>query len=92
MTFSMLTCEMMAYRVGHAGIIQLAESRPPVMQCCLLGSLNRVHASKRRTMLQKLESNHTEGVHVHFEVVGLMSEHLWSHVTVRACFACQPEL
>ena len=52
------------------------------MQGCMLGSFYRVHASKGRTVLKQLKRYHTERVDVYFEVVGLMSEHLWSHVAV----------
>lgn len=48
----------------------------------MLGCLNRVHSSKRRTVLKQLEGYHTERVDVYFEVVWLMPEDLRRHVAV----------
>lgn len=52
------------------------------MEGCMLGCLNRVHASKRRAVLKQLEGDHTERIHIHFEVVRLMPEDLRRHVAV----------
>ncbi len=73
---------MYTYRVRSCWVLELVHAWPPVMQGCMLGSFYRVHASKGRTVLKQLKRYHTKRVDVYFEVVGLMSEHLWSHVAV----------
>ena len=82
----------LTYRERSRGVVELVEGRAPVMQGCMLSSLHRIHASKWRAVLKQLEGYHTERVDIHFEVVGLVSEDFRRHVSVGACFPCQPEL
>lgn len=82
MTVWPMTTLHVAYRVRSCCIFELVESWPPVMQRCMLGSLHRVHSSKRRAVLKQLKCYHAERVDIHFEIVGLMSEDLRRHISV----------
>lgn len=64
------------------GVIELVEGRAAVLESSSLGSRHRVHAGKRGHVLKQLVGNHTEGVDIHFGVVGLMAEDLGGHVAV----------
>ena len=73
---------MIAHWEGCSWVGELVEGRPPVMKSGMLSSLHRVHAGKGRTVLKQLEGDHTEGVDINFEVVGLVSEDLRRHVAI----------
>ena len=76
-------------RLGR--VIEFVEGRPAVPEGSCLGCSHGVHARKGGHMLKQLVGNHAEGVDVHFEVVGLMPEHLRGHIPIGASLPCQSE-